>query len=113
MSKRKRMTAEQVMRYLKRSRSGLTSISNKLKPIPNTNPTAEREYWQDEVHAFKAAHPVNEHKQRAGRKSRRTKDPLTTLALFALSSSLTEIPHGTGSNKSSANQNNKGRKNGK
>ncbi len=113
MSKRKRMKAKQVMRFLKRSRSGLTTISDKLKPIPATNPTAEREYWQDEVQAFKAAHPVNTNKQRAGRISRRTKDPLMTLAAFTLSASLAEIPHGTGSNKSSANQNNKGQKNGK
>jgi hypothetical protein len=109
MSKRKRMTVKQVMRFLNRSRSGLTSIADKLKPIPATNPTAEREYWKDEVHAFKAAYPVNEYKQRAGRISRRTKDPLTALAFFALSASLTEIPHGTGSNKLSANlKHNKG-----
>ena len=113
MSKRRRITTKQVMRILQRSRSGLTTISDKLKPIPATNPKAEREYWKDEVDAFKAAHPVNKDKQRAGRISRRTKDPLTSLAHFALSASLTEIPHGTGSNKSSANQNSKGQKNGK
>lgn len=87
MSKRKRMSIKQVMRYLKRSRSGLTSISTQLKPIPNTNPTAAREYWKDEVAAFRAAHPVNKTKQRAGSKSRRPKISYTELTLIVLDNS--------------------------
>ena len=74
--KRQRVSIEQVMRMLNRSRSGLTHLGDKLKPIPRTNVSAPREYWKDEVLAFKRANPVALHKQRAGRKSHRA-DSLT------------------------------------
>lgn len=102
------MSAQQVMKYLNRSRSGLTSISDRLKPIPAANPTAEREYWKDEVIQFKAANPVNKTKQRAGRISRRNKISLTEVTLVVFDNqafySALENPARTGINNASANR---------
>lgn len=75
MAKRRRMTVTQVMRFLNRSRSGLTAISDKLKPIPGAHSTAAREYWRDEVEAFKKTNPVDRNKQRGGSISRRNGFP--------------------------------------
>ena len=75
--KRERISIKQAMRILNRSCSGLSRLGDKLKPIPRANVSAPREYWKDEVLAFKEANPVTPHKQRAGRKSRRVKHSLT------------------------------------
>ena len=107
------MSVKQVMRYLRRSRSGLTSISDKLKPIPVTNPKAERFYWKDEVIKFKLANPVDAAKQRAGRKSRRTKtDSFVDLTAAILDNDgfYSALDSLTDRDKKSANLTNKGNK---